>query len=44
MQLKAKDEPLRAYLLGDLPANEQEEVEQWLLCDEFAYDLLVCRG
>ena len=36
-----KDEQtLRKYLLGNMPVEEQEDIELWLMSDEEAYDLL----
>jgi len=34
------DKTLRAYLLGDLPGKEQEEIDGWVLTADDAYDLL----
>lgn len=42
MQLQAKDEHnLRRYLLGDVSAAEQEQIELWLMSNDEAYDVLV---
>jgi len=42
MEIKTKDEnTLRKYLLGDMPPEQQEELELWLMSDGEAYDLLV---
>src|ERR1051326_3970847 len=40
--LKTKDhQTLRKYLLGDMPVEEQEALELWLMSEEEAYDLVV---
>jgi len=42
VESKTKDEnTLRKYLLGEMSAEQQEELELWLMSDEEAYDLLV---
>src|SRR5215475_6993365 len=41
MGLKTKDEKtLRKYLLGEVSAEEQEEIDLWLMSNEEAYDLI----
>jgi hypothetical protein len=41
MPAKMKDwETIKKYLLGNLPPEEQEDLELWLMSDDQAYDLL----
>jgi hypothetical protein len=40
MPINQEDGRLRKYLLGSMSAEEQQEVELWLVSDDKAYDLL----
>src|SRR5438128_11645258 len=41
MQVNVNDrQALRKYLLGNLPVEEQEQFELWLMSDDEAYDLV----
>jgi len=40
MELGAIDAVLRKYLLGDASAQEQEQIDNWLMSDKQAYDLM----